>query len=303
MTVNSFRGNTLESAENREKKAQSRQAIDMSSVTAADEVEMAEKNGSFSRRDWIKPHSHMEIQNIPGLRGGQNSGNSFGLSVLSARERGPGGKNSRKKSAEPIRGLTLARWLKFNFVGGIGIGVQFVALFLLKSVLHVNYLAATAWAVETAVVHNFVWHEQFTWADRITTDRLTADRGRGTATSGAKARNLRIAWFAALKRCATQNPWVKRSAPESQNRAFRGPRRCATKKPWPSSLTRFVRFNLTTGAVSIVGNLALMKVMVGLGHINYLVANIIAIALCSVANFVVSDEWVFGGKSEVRSQK
>jgi putative flippase GtrA len=36
-----------------------------------------------------------------------------------------------------------------------------------------------------------------------------------------------------------------------------------------------------------------MKVMVGFGGMNYLVANIIAIALCSVANFVVSDSWVF----------
>ena len=59
------------------------------------------------------------------------------------------------------------RWCKFNFVGGIGIGVQFAALFLLKGVLHFNYLAATAIAVEAAVVHNFVWHEQFTWVDRI----------------------------------------------------------------------------------------------------------------------------------------
>ena len=55
------------------------------------------------------------------------------------------------------------RWCKFNFVGGIGIGVQFAALFLVKSVLHFNYLAATAIAVEAAVVHNFVWHERYTW--------------------------------------------------------------------------------------------------------------------------------------------
>jgi putative flippase GtrA len=34
-----------------------------------------------------------------------------------------------------------------------------------------------------------------------------------------------------------------------------------------------------------------MKVMVGMGHVNYLLAN--AIALCSVANFLVSEEWVF----------
>ena len=36
-----------------------------------------------------------------------------------------------------------------------------------------------------------------------------------------------------------------------------------------------------------------MKVMVGLGNMNYLVANGVAIGLCSVANFLVSDSWVF----------
>jgi putative flippase GtrA len=128
--------------------------------------------------------------------------------------------------------VILCRWLKFNVVGGIGIGVQFAALLLLKSVFHFHYLAATAIAVEAAVVHNFVWHEQFTWADRV-------------------------------------------------------------QVSWRRSVPRFMRFNLTTGAVSILGNLALMKVMVGYGHINYLVANAFAIALCSVANFLVSEEWVF----------
>jgi len=58
------------------------------------------------------------------------------------------------------------RWLKFNFVGGIGIAVQSLALFVLKTGLHCNYLIATALAVETAVIHNFLWHERFTWADR-----------------------------------------------------------------------------------------------------------------------------------------
>jgi len=61
------------------------------------------------------------------------------------------------------------------------------------------------------------------------------------------------------------------------------------------SLARFARFNLTTGAVSILGNLALMRVMVGQGNLNYLVANAIAITLCSIANFLVSDGWVFEG--------
>jgi putative flippase GtrA len=126
----------------------------------------------------------------------------------------------------------LLRWLKFNLVGGIGITVQFAALFVLKGILHFNYLAATAVAVEAAVVHNFVWHEQFTWSDRV-------------------------------------------------------------QASWRRSLPRFARFNLTTGAVSILGNLALMKVMVGYGGMNYLLANALAIISCSLANFLVSEQWVF----------
>jgi putative flippase GtrA len=147
--------------------------------------------------------------------------------------------NPRGNDAPPSR---LVRWCKFNLVGGIGIGVQFAALFLLKGLLHFNYLAATAIAVEAAVIHNFVWHEQFTWVDRIKLDRLQPD--------GPEAR-------------------------------------------WRRSLSRLVRFNLTNGAVSILGNLALMRVMVGQGHMNYLLANAIAITLCSLANFLVSDTWVF----------
>jgi putative flippase GtrA len=133
------------------------------------------------------------------------------------------------------RGMaTVIRWCKFNLVGGIGIGVQFAALFLLKGVFGFDYLFATAVAVEAAVIHNFVWHEQFTWADRV-------------------------------------------------------------RSSWRGSLGRLLRFNLTTGAVSIIGNVALMKVMAGQGHMNYLLANGIAIALCSIVNFLVSDLWVFEG--------
>jgi putative flippase GtrA len=36
-----------------------------------------------------------------------------------------------------------------------------------------------------------------------------------------------------------------------------------------------------------------MNGMVSLLHVNYLVANGVAIALCSLVNFLVSEEWVF----------
>lgn len=124
------------------------------------------------------------------------------------------------------------RWLKFNAVGAIGIGVQLAALTILTTGLHANYLLATALSVEAAIVHNFLWHERFTWADRS-----------------------RI-----------------------------GP---------AESLRRFMKFNLTTGLFSIVGNVVAMRFLVGAAHIHYLVANMLTIALCSILNFVVSDRFVF----------
>jgi putative flippase GtrA len=120
------------------------------------------------------------------------------------------------------------RWIKFNLVGGMGIVVQVLTLVVLKSGLHFHYLFATALAVEAAVVHNFLWHERFTWADRA-----------------------------------------------------------------GSGFTRFLKFNLTTGLFSIAGNLVLMKLLAGVGNVNYLLANGITITACSVVNFLVSDGFVF----------
>ena len=126
----------------------------------------------------------------------------------------------------------LLRWFKFNAVGGIGVGVQLVALTILAGQLELNYLVATALAVETAVIHNFLWHERWTWADRFTQGR--------------------------------QGSW-----------------------------RRFAQFNLTTGTLSIVGNLLFMRFFVGSLGMHYLVANLLTIAVCSVLNFVVSDRLVF----------
>jgi putative flippase GtrA len=55
------------------------------------------------------------------------------------------------------------RWLKFNFVGALGAGVQLAAFMLYGRLGGWDYRVATALAVETAVLHNFVWHERFTW--------------------------------------------------------------------------------------------------------------------------------------------
>ncbi len=133
--------------------------------------------------------------------------------------------------SEHQRWRSVIRWIKFNLVGGVGIGAQLVTLWMLTSV-GVSYMIATALAVEAAVLHNFAWHERFTWADR--------NNGRPV-----------------------------------------------------DSIRRLLRFNLTTGLISILGNLLLMRLLVGGSHLKPMLANLISIAVCSLANFLVSDRWVF----------
>ena len=65
-----------------------------------------------------------------------------------------------------MRQPQMNRWLKFNLVGAIGIVVQLSTLSVLALWLHVHYLVATGLAVEAAILHNFLWHRSFTWADR-----------------------------------------------------------------------------------------------------------------------------------------
>jgi putative flippase GtrA len=55
------------------------------------------------------------------------------------------------------------RWVRFNAVGIAGVAVQLCVLWLLVNLARMPYLAATACAVEVALLHNFVWHETWTW--------------------------------------------------------------------------------------------------------------------------------------------
>ena len=58
-------------------------------------------------------------------------------------------------------------WIKFNVVGALGFALQSGALFVFThTAYHLSYLAATAAAVELAVLNNFVWHQRWTWRDR-----------------------------------------------------------------------------------------------------------------------------------------
>jgi putative flippase GtrA len=131
---------------------------------------------------------------------------------------------------------SLFRWLKFNAVGGVGIVVQLAALSVFRSSLKLDYLLATGLAVEIAVIHNFLWHERYTWADRPATGPV-------------------------------------------------------------QSLIRLAKFNASNGGVSIVGNLVLMRLLVGELKVNYVVSNLVAIVVCSMVNFLLSDRFVFDAEA------
>jgi len=124
------------------------------------------------------------------------------------------------------------RWLAFNLVGLLGIVVQLGALAILTLGLRWNYLASTFLAVELAILHNFGWHERWTWVDK---------------TNGRSA----------------------------------------------GRLTRLLRFHAANGAISLAGNLVLMWLLAGLLRVQPVIANICAIAICSLVNFLASDRWVF----------
>ncbi|MGB6386735.1 MAG: GtrA family protein [Terriglobales bacterium] len=139
----------------------------------------------------------------------------------------------RPRPSEPSEARqSFFRWLKFNVVGAIGIVVQLAALAVFRSWLKLDYLLATGLAVEIAVIHNFLWHERYTWSDRPV------------------ARPLQ-------------------------------------------SLVRLAKFNASNGAVSIVGNLLLMRLLVGGLKLNYVASNLIAIIVCSLVNFLLGDRFVF----------
>ena len=56
---------------------------------------------------------------------------------------------------------------------------------------------------------------------------------------------------------------------------------------------RLARFHLLNGTVSLFGNLAIMTVLCGMLRIDPVAANVVAIGVCSMLNFVASEVLVF----------
>ena len=63
-----------------------------------------------------------------------------------------------------------------------------------------------------------------------------------------------------------------------------------------SMLGPLVRFHLSNGLVSMVGNLALMRLLMHGAHLPLLAANGLAIVCCGIANFWLGHKWAFAGE-------
>lgn len=59
---------------------------------------------------------------------------------------------------------------------------------------------------------------------------------------------------------------------------------------------RLCRFHLANGVMSIVGNVVVTTTAVGLLGMNAVVANVLAVVLLSVINYLTADRWVFAGR-------
>ena len=80
-----------------------------------------------------------------------------------------------------------ARFVRFALAGATGFVMQIAVVALLANWAGMNYLAATAIAVEAAIVINYLWHERYTWRDRpaMTTRERWLRLGRFNAMTAA----------------------------------------------------------------------------------------------------------------------
>ncbi|PYR16581.1 MAG: hypothetical protein DMF94_27475 [Acidobacteria bacterium] len=157
----------------------------------------------------------------------------------------------------------------FMAVGGLGFLVQLAALAALMSLADWSWLPATLVSVELAVVHNFFWHERWTWCNRT------------VAPSDRAPSHLALSHLASSD-IASSHLTLSHLAPSH----------LASSRL--ALLARLARLHVANGAVSIAGNAVLMALLAGLLGLPAIPANALAVAAMSVANFVIADRWVFG---------
>ncbi|MBV8845809.1 MAG: GtrA family protein [Bryobacterales bacterium] len=125
-----------------------------------------------------------------------------------------------------------SRFVRFSLVGLIGAAVQLLLESFLTNQLGLASVAATPLAVEIVILHNFAWHERFTWSDHC-------------------------------MKCQGQ------------------------------IAGRLLRFHAGNGLISLAGNTMLMYWLVQRLRVPEVPAAAAGIVLCSAANFVLADRWVY----------
>ena len=73
-------------------------------------------------------------------------------------------------------------------------------------------------------------------------------------------------------------------------------------RPSTTVWVRLARFHLSNASISLVGNVALMRLLVGALRLTPVLANVIAIGLCSLFNYLASDRWVFTTTESVKAE-
>jgi putative flippase GtrA len=68
-------------------------------------------------------------------------------------------------STAPAR-TAFTRWCRFNLVGVIGMAFQLAWVAALGRLLPARPLLVTATALELTLLHNFLWHQRYTWRGR-----------------------------------------------------------------------------------------------------------------------------------------
>src|SRR5262245_51328647 len=125
----------------------------------------------------------------------------------------------------------VCRPLAFIAVATGGFLIQTTVVALLTGQASAAPELATAIGVELALLHNFLWHERWTWSDRL-------------AGSGSR-------------------------------------------------LQRFAGYQLATGSTSIIGNIVLVSAAVRAFGLDATAANVVAVGVMSVTNYLIADRWVF----------
>lgn len=64
-----------------------------------------------------------------------------------------------------------------------------------------------------------------------------------------------------------------------------------------SPLAAWWRFQISNGAVSLIGNTVMMRLLVSRAHLHVLAANGIAIVGCGLLNFWLGDYWAFAART------